>query len=164
MIALNICWSCKSEVDPPISHDPALLIGKWDCIKFAYTEDGKNISDVAYSLKGRLLIQPPPDHCSMCDHDLGDLRVSLGGCVNSIEYNCSLSDNLINFRCCLTTNVLVTTPHEEYDLKFALHCAYSFDIKGNELFIYFKGDDESLKDYFIVKEDKNILILKKSKK
>ena len=27
------------------SSDPALLVGKWDCIRYAYTEDGKTISN-----------------------------------------------------------------------------------------------------------------------
>jgi len=61
------------------------------------------------------------------------------------------------------TMIYVAPPHEEYDLTFALDHLRSFVIRDNELILYFEGDDTLWKNYFKIKEPKNILILKKRK-
>jgi hypothetical protein len=149
-------FSCESinEADQPLSdeqiafnlsnngeNDPALLVGEWDCVKFAYTADGNKVSDVTEITKGRLEIP-------IVNHESGNQWVL--HCVNSIWFDYSISNNLIELTLRGSTYVYVQPPHEEYDITTALMNAYSFVIKGNELIIYFTGV-----------ENKNLLILKK---
>ena len=70
-------WSCQNrneaDLHEPLSDelisfnlsesgniDPELLIGEWDCVKFAYTADGKKISNVVAISQGRLTIPNEP--------------------------------------------------------------------------------------------------------
>ena len=142
----------------------ARLIGEWDCIRFAYTADGKIISDVADILSTAILsIVPIPDVSSIgCGYEQVDLEWHLG-IINWNRFYSSITGNLIKLKLCGSTYVGTPVPHVELDISFALPKAHSFFFRGDELFIYFEGegDYEQWKDYFIVKERKNLLILKK---
>ena len=117
--------------------DPALLIGKWDCIKFAYTANDKTISDVATLSNGRMEIPNLKDEWRFVHR-------------NEMFYLHSISGNLIKLT--MSGSTLVYPPQEETDICEALENVYSFDIKGNELLLYFKGS-----------ETKNTLILKSNR-
>ena len=133
--------------------NPELLIGEWDVVKFAYTADGKEISNVA-TVSGAWLKIP-------VEFNLGE-EAWLLHCLNSAFYACSISGNLIEFEPLGSTYIYVPTPHLEFDMEFALDNAYSFVIKGNELIIYFKkiDDKDSLSKCTVIK-NKNLLIFKK---
>jgi len=170
------CWSCqnRNEADQPLPEplsdeeisfnlsengktDPDLLIGEWDAIAFAYTVDGKRISNRTAISKGRLKI---PVAITVIDDDgkgLWELSV-----VNTSMYACSLSGNLIELTFCRSTYIYVPPLHIENDLTIALVTACSFVIKGNELIIYFtKVEDKDLLPNCLVIENKNLLIFKK---
>jgi len=152
-IAVAGCESSTSELlsDELISSnlskdgeiDPELLIGEWDIIEFAYTADGKKISDVATLTGGRLSIPfaPTPKKYEAEDR----WRLSY---FNSWWFICSLSGNLIKLQIMGSTYAL--GPPEENEIVSALQNSYSYVIKGNELFIYFTKVD-----------NKNLLILKR---
>ena len=125
--------------------DPERLIGKWDFITYAYSEDGITISDIPTEFKkGYLQVK-------------NNSMASSGGWwdfnyVNTMTYGPSLSGNLIKlgFR---ATTLIYTSPEDteqEVNIANALRGAYSFVIKGDELIIYYTGAS-----------DKNLLILKK---
>ena len=129
------------------SIESALLIGEWDCIKFAYTVDGNTILDVTTISNAILLIPVAP---TPIEHEMED-RWHLS-CVNSNYFICSLSGNLVELQLLLKGSTYINVPdsHEENQILEALAKAYSFVIKDNELMIYFTGV-----------ENKNLLILKK---
>jgi hypothetical protein len=148
----------KNEVDHPKSdeqisinlsksgsYDAALLIGKWDCIKFAYTADGIKISDVS-AINGATLEIPVV--ATPVEHDTEN-RWKLD-CVNSTWFICSISGNLIDLMQRGSTYVGIPPDHEENHITNALTNAYGFVIKEDELIIYFTGV-----------KDQNLLILKK---
>jgi len=161
---IGIICSCqsKNEADQPdplselISSnllkdgtiDPKLLIGEWDCIKFAYTADGNEILKETALSGGKLTIPV----ASTPEKYLENRELLwCFGYINSCGLYCSLSGSSIKLELVYCTYVYVKPPHEEYDIRSALMNAYSFVIKGDELIFYFKGT-----------EDKNLLILKKS--
>jgi hypothetical protein len=163
-----------------------MLIGEWNIINFAYTDDGKKISnktvipidstydiewiasyngksieEVIDALRPKLKIPNPPitppenewnywddanEQWVMNSNVLWHLSV-----CNESMWICSLSGNLIN----LTNfgSTLKNCPDSvENDVYFALINAHSFVIRGDELIIYFTGN-----------ENRNLLILKKCK-
>lgn len=146
------------------SFDQELLIGKWKPIRFAYTADGMNISDVATISNGSLRVSSIIEKDSIeCEYDLKTLQWHLNY-INWQRFLVSLSDYfVVNPRLCGSTMIFVGVGSKEHDLTFALANAYSFTIRGrgSELIIYFHGDEELWRDYFAIKEPKNLLILKK---
>ena len=158
-------WSCQSpKSDQPLPEqelsdeviafnlseggktDPELLIGEWDCVRFAYTEDGNTISDVAAISKGWLTI---PVAATPKENDLTN-QWRLDYHTNSIGFICLLKGNLIELVQNENGFTLRSSP-EEIDIVFALTNAYSYVIKGDEIIIYFTGAG-----------NKNLLILRKS--
>ena len=156
VFSILLCWSCQNKgqllSDEQISinllksgeADTELLIGKWELVKFAYTADGKKISNVATVSGDSLSI--PAEYLWY---------------VSESTYTCSISGNLIELALS-STSIDVEPPHIKYDVMFALSCAYSFVIKGDELIIYFKRvEDEKLLSSCTVIENKNLIIFKK---
>jgi len=145
-----LVWSCQNDAEPlsddQISinlskkgkNDPKLLIGVWEAVKFAYTADGKKISDVV-NIESVILKVPcvPPSPDCMVDYTEQWWLF----CANFGIWNCSLSGNSINLKYCVGTNAGSGCPHEEVDMYNALTNAYSFVIKGNELMIFFTGGE-----------------------
>jgi len=124
---------------------------------FAYTEDGNKISNINNVSGGGLIIPIAP---TPVDNNVEE-RWTLQS-WNTLLYTCSISGNLIELKLCGSTYVNVPSPHIEYDFTLALSNAYSFVIKGNELFIYFKKvENKDLLSNCTVIENKNLLILKK---
>jgi hypothetical protein len=175
-------FSCENinEADQPLSdeqiafnlsnsgeNDPALLIGEWDCVKFAYTADGNNVSDVVKITSSVLVIQvaATSSECEVYDLATGmyrQLEMWRLHCINSSGWLCSLSGNSIKFTFCGGTKIGVPIPHEEWDIEWAFHNAHSFVIKGNELMIFFTGDEGDKKFTSVAGNKKiNLLILKK---
>ena len=153
-----LCYSCKNALetdqlqsDESISLnlsnggevDYELLVGEWDLINFAYTKDGKKISDASIISKGCFTIPYVP---TPIDSKV-DERCRLDH-TNSIWFICSIYGNLIKFDPQGSTYILA--PQEENEIVEALSNVYSFVIKGNELIVYFTGV-----------KNKNLLILKK---
>jgi hypothetical protein len=186
MMIILLCWSCQNVMDSDqrvsdelISTnlskdgecDPKLLIGEWDAIEFAYTTDGNKLSNRnVISGRGSLIIPNEPfiENIENVEDILGDWerarnsRWSLN-CWNWFSMFCSSSGkNEIEVKITCDTQVMVYTPHIEYDLYFALSKAHSFVIKGNELILYFSEvkDKELLSKCTVIK-DKNLLIFKK---
>ena len=126
-----------------VSIDPALLIGEWNCEKFAYTADGNTISDVVTISKGSLTIPYAPTPIEHNAEDRWNLKHSNGN-----WFICSLTKNLIKLE--LRGSTFMLSPPEEEEIVNALMNAYSFAIKGNKLIIYFTGV-----------KNKNLLILEK---
>ena len=120
--------------------DPARLIGEWDFVAYAYTEDGIAISDIPTEPKGYLQIKSTKANSY---ESRWKFKYQ-----NTIDFESSLSGNLIRLTSILTT--LLPEPPEENLLKAALRNVYSFVVTDNELLIYFTGTD-----------DKNLLILRK---
>ena len=156
------CWSCqnKSEADLPLSDeiissnlsesgkiDPELLIGEWDCIKFAYTADGNKISNVANISNCQVTVADAILWHE--DEELLDHEFSVYFKVCSYPY--SRSGNKIKIIhekiACFAINVPWT--NVELEVSNSLKNANSFVIKGNELIIHFTGV-----------KNKNLLILK----
>ena len=142
--SLLMITACSNDMEqnetieiPPLSGDidPALLIGKWDCIKFAYIAEDKTISDVTVLLKGHIVIPNMEDRWIFVY-------------MNEIFYDHSLSGNLITLTA--SGSSFAMPPQEETDICEALANAYRFTIKDNELMVYFTGD-----------ENKNLLIFKR---
>ena len=162
-------WSCQHEADQLSDEqisinlsiggeiNPELLIGEWDCSKFAYTADGIKISNVAAVSSGFLTI--PTTSTPIDDDGAGRWGLSV---INSMGFIYSLEGNRIELKQRGSTYIYVFSPHEEFDLISALNNAYSFVIKGNELMIHFqKVEDKEELSYCTVIKDKNLLILKK---
>ena len=182
-LCVVLSWSCQNRKDLPeeplsdelISFnlsksgtiDPELLIGEWDAIKFAYTADGQKISDVVKIKNADLVIPVAPTDtvCEVYDTETGmhifseqwNLR-----CINGSMWLASISGNLINLTFCGSTKMGVPIPHEEWDMVWALDNAKSFVIKGNELMIFFTGDEDD-KDFTSIAGEKkiNLIIFKK---
>jgi len=152
------------------NNDPALLIGDWDAVRFAHT-DGKTITTIANLSEGdcsfsfRLPIVGNRYNCLDRAYNRVDTADLVGGltCENGVTYCCTLSGNLISFARGWGTLVDLDWPHIEYDLELALLNAHSFVIRGDELIIYFEGDETCCIDYFKFKEPKNLLFFKKRK-
>jgi len=131
------------------SSDLALLVGKWNCKEYAYTEDGLTFSDIEtfnsqisrycyFEIRDEVIV-------SLCSTKPGVwFFYGLGEAF--VEYALSPSFNLINLRVYkMTMNML--SP-EAYDFYYGtngmvtnLDNACSYVIKGDELFIYFTGSE-----------------------
>ena len=125
--------------------DPDLLVGNWGIKNFAYTVDGKIISNEAPISKGRLNIPLAPTPTEYEQDDKWWLSV-----YNLMGFICELSGNFIKLTFEGSTYLYVTPPNIEYDIIEAFINSYSFVIKGNELIIHFTGVDK-----------RNLLIFKK---
>jgi len=183
---LSLSFSCKSERDeepgPQLSDeeitanlakqgkcDPALLIGRWDSIRYAYTSDGNKIFYEVATTMGYCLVIPTVPTPSRPDsipdwkqwwHP--DLWYLIPG--SQPAFCCSLSGNLIFIK--NSSSTYAGYGIEQNDLVFALVNSYSFVIKGNELIIYFTGkppEEEFTKDYTEKFRNKNLLIFKRKK-
>ncbi|MCL2414678.1 MAG: hypothetical protein FWC94_05430 [Bacteroidales bacterium] len=144
------------------SIDPKHLIGEWDIVRFANTIDGNNISiGSAISINANLTIAVPVSLYYGCSTKKIDFMWFLSTTAGKINFCCSLLGNLIDITRGPGSMVFVMPPHETYDIEFAIANARSFVIKNNELMIYFRGDEKLWKDYFAIKEPKNLLILKR---
>ena len=125
------------------SVDTSLLVGKWDCIKFAYTTDGNKIKDVANI-----------SNCTINFYHIGEdlLEYNFSVHFKVCMYPYSRSGNIINYIQDKMACYAILEPYTDEELEVAksLVNAYSFVIKGNELIIHFIGI-----------KNKNLLILKK---
>lgn len=129
--------------------DPDLLIGEWDIMKFAYTSDGKKITDIeVISLYSATLTIPfAPTSKESQEDDYWKLKLS-----NTFYYSCSLSGNLLKLDDRNDGRAVfgLLPPAIEYEIQNALEKAYSYVIKDKELIIHFEGE-----------KDKNLLILRR---
>lgn len=188
MACLLFCLSCQNQDKPdetwiePLSDeqissnlltigriDHKHLIGKWDIVKFAYTADGKKISNVANIpkdevfewIKPELKIPDPPLTPPEWVEDISVLW-QLNAC-NGSTLTCSLSGNLIHLKHYSGTKI--NCPNSvENDIVFALSNAYSFVIRGNELIVYFTGLEKldiTHKQQFKNLKNHNLVILRK---
>ena len=124
---------------------PALLIGGWDFVTYAYTEDGITISDVPTEPKGYLQIKDAKVNSFERQWEFKY--------ENTSYYECYSSGSLLELSFRGSTLIYIPDKQErenEGNLTTAIRNAYSFVIKGDELILYFTGTD-----------DKNLLILKK---
>ena len=177
IVCTMLTWSCqsKNEAGQPLSDElitsnlsidgsinPELLIGEWDCIKFAYTADGSKISGAVAISEGRLTIPSVPTPIENNGYEPWTLVREV-----SNRFICSLDGNLIKLRCIGYTSYLyIMPPHEMYDIILALENVYNFVIKGDDLIFYFTGIEKDLtgenSHYYTEKiKNKNLLILKK---
>ena len=174
---VSFCCSChdnnKDSLADPLSdeqilfnlsengmNDPKLLIGEWNCVKFAYTADGNNISNAAV-LKSNFTLTIPSAPTPIDDAGVAFDKWHLKA-KNSLFFVCSLEGNLIELKFQGSTYMNVPPLDEEHDLSFALANAHSFVIKNNELLIHFhKVEDENILSHCTVIKNKNLLILKK---
>jgi len=122
--------------------DPTRLIGEWDFVTYAYTEDGGAISDVAAISKNSLKI-------STANFSARTDRWTLDSYTNDYFYDFSLSGNWIKLRS--ITRTFAPSSPEEDEIVIALNYAYAFVIKDDKLIIYYTGTS-----------DENILILEKT--
>jgi len=174
MMMTLLFWSCQNNnEDDPLSdeqisfnlsengkNDPELLIGEWEAIAFAYTADGKKITDRTAISNARLIIPSKYKFSDYNGTDLWELNV-----LNTYWFTCLISDNLINLKVFLVTYVLVAFPHVEHDLGYAFANACSFVINGNELILHFpKIEDKNILFSYTVIKNKNLLIFKKNDK
>ena len=144
LISCFFTIACDKDKDKDNGDvDSALLIGEWDCVKFAYTTDGSKISNVSNISKGNLTIPYAPTPTEQNVEDRWRLNHT-----NSNLFICSLDGNLIELK--LKGSTYAGSPQEEQDICEALVNTYSFVIKGDELLFYFNGV-----------KGKNLLILKK---
>jgi hypothetical protein len=132
--------------------DPTFLAGEWNLIKFAYTEDGVEISYLDDDLKSYNLLGEP--NYSRLDifvytNELG-VPIWLFGCESQfrVEYS-FFSPNLIKLSLYQISFDLNNSPKQKAIVS-ALNNAHSFAIKDDELIIYFTGE-----------KNKNLLIFKK---
>jgi len=184
-----LSWSCQNrgEAEPPLPEplsnelisfnlseigetDPALLIGEWDAIAFAYTADGNKILNRTAISKGKLTIPNAPfiESVEEIEDILNDSERDLNSrwhfsCMNWYGFFClPLGGNVIENIPRGSSYMYVKPPHLEYDLTFALTATRSFVIKDNELIFYFpKIKDKDLLSHCTVIENKNLLIFKK---
>ena len=147
--------------------DPELLIGEWSVIAFAYTADGKKISDVTdisdlgfgefgaeelYAMVAgwyAIEIKDNDPVLFFSDAPSGLIGPLSFGVMNHFYL---LSGNLISYYRSWdsTFGILLPESDEVRDVKYALTHTYSFTIKGDALTIHFTG-----------KENKNLLLLKR---
>jgi hypothetical protein len=139
VITLFAVSGCNELETPSINEeiDPTLLIGEWDCIKFAHIAKNGAISDIDVLSKGHIVIP---------DINMEYKWVFVH--TNEIFYKYSLSGNLIKLTMSGSTYIL--PPQEETKICEALENVYRFVIE----------DDRSM-FYFTEIENKNLLILKK---
>ena len=145
------CWSCQSELE----YDKDSIFGKWEIMKFAYSDKGQKISN-------ETLIQNEVKYYMVPYIDVGQTHGSLEGNLEfsttaiSWAYGCyyySIDGSSMN---CLESRYpsyvyLKFRETETWkDIDHALSNTKSYAIQGNELRIYFTGLN-----------DKNLLILKK---
>jgi len=123
--------------------EPARLIGKWDFVTYAYTEDGITISDILSKPKGNLQIKWTKAN-SFERH--WEFKYE-----NTSYYECYLSGSLLELSFRGSTLIYVPDEQEnEGNLTNAIRNAYSYVIKDDKLLIYFTGAS-----------NENILIFKK---
>jgi len=122
--------------------NPELLIGGWDCVKFAYTADGKKFTHTR-NISSNYGISMS-DFFSYDDERLGVVMFACCG------YHYSRINNLINYIKSDCFAVLIPLTDDDLLIYEALKSTYCFVTKGNELIIHFTGI-----------ENKNLLILKK---
>ncbi|MCL2739098.1 MAG: hypothetical protein FWE30_06595 [Bacteroidales bacterium] len=177
MACLLLCLSCQNEPNPTIeplsdeqissnlltmggidgSIDPQHLIGEWNLVKFAYTADGKEISNITTVSGGWLKILFAPTPVEHCVSDRWMLH-----CTNTMNYTCSISGNFIELEGRGSTYIHVPLPNIEIDAERAFANAYSFVINGNELIIHFKRiDDKKTLSNCVAIENKNLIIFQK---
>ena len=124
------------------SSDPALLVGIWYCINYAYTEDGKTISDAG--------VYPFPCYFEIKDEEIlnsysPNLSWTFGRTLKfRVDYCLSPSFNLIEMRAYSMSMIIP----DWYDAVYGTNGiarnsfnACSYVIKGDELFIYFTGSE-----------------------
>jgi len=131
--------------------DPELLLGEWNFIRFAYTKDGKEISDRNTLGEGTPIPQLEiSSTATLIENEMLKMVWRLWF-INSYRFHYSLKSNIIKFESCDRTYVYSPKyDHIEREIDAAFCNAYSFVIKDNKLIIYFKKG-----------EDKNLLILEK---
>jgi len=122
--------------------DPELLPGEYDLIKFAYTPAGNKISD-----RNAIVYQGSQAHPRLLIPKVLSNEWWFYY-INHYRSTCTINSNLINFLK-FGPITMIHAPVED-EIASAFLNAYSFVIKGNELIIYFKGDN-----------GKNLLILEK---
>ena len=144
------------------SIDPELLIGKWKLTKFAYTADGKKISNVVaisdLGLGTSFYIWIEDDSRWEKEeiiraYGLPDLPSGLIilSHFRPMDFLHSISDNLINYHSDRQfLKVGVEYSDEGWKVYKALQNTFSFVIIDRELIIHFTGG-----------ENKNLIILKK---
>ena len=177
MMMSLLFWSCQNyplsdeqiafNLSKKGKNNPELLVGEWDCMKFAYTEDGnkitnvKDISNLGFENnsvdKGFLawykvgISNLDAAHIAQMVNDapLGLFGPLMFGTNNHFYL---ISDNLMFFSrfSDYVYAIALTETNEVRDVQFALRNTYSYVVKGNELIIHFKGV-----------EKRNLLILEK---
>ena len=136
------------------SSDPALLVGKWDCIRYAYTEDGKTISN-SESFPFNYYFEIGDEVSKNLASTSWIWTFSNESTIFLVHYALSPDFNLIKINAYqMTFNLLVLEMYEmiygENGIVTNLFNACSYVIKGDELFIYFTGSKQN-----------NLLIFKK---
>ena len=138
--------------------DPKLLIGEWNAVAFAYTTDGKKISDRA-TIKSNFILRIPIAHTPINDDGTG--RWTLAA-KNTYMFISSLDGNLIELMPKGSTYIHIDPPDEEYDITIALSSAHSYVINDDEMIIYFPIiEDEYLLSYCTIIKNKNLVIFQK---
>ena len=108
------------------SNDPELLVGEWICIKFAYTDDGNTISDVDVIPAGVRFV-------------ISDLSHWVFTYFHSWRVVPSISGNLMGLR--IAENPVATPLPDETNMFTRIENAYSFVIQGDELIVFFTGNE-----------------------
>jgi len=155
-ITLNLAEHGKNDIE--------LLVGEWNVTKFAYTMDGKRISNVK-DISNLGFENNPADKGFLAWYTIqitdGDVALMISDAPSGLfgpltfgtqNHFYSISGNSINFSRFSDNQYAINLKETDdvYDVLFALKNTYSFVIKGKELIIYFTGI-----------ENKNLLILKK---
>lgn len=188
IVYLLFCLSCQNNDQPLIkplsdedisnnllsmgdtngSIDPELLIGEWEIVKFAYTADGKEFSNVAaiadVLLKG--FIPYSNSVITILNEDLNKYLTneyltdeylteppSLSCCLIFFPkfFLYSISDNLISYYTDFHSMKIGNIYSDDgLNVYKALQNTHSFVIRGSELIIYFTGE-----------KNKNLLFLRK---
>jgi len=132
------------------SLDVNLIVGEWNCIKFAYTTDGNKISSVA-NISNCVVNIGDASFCGTTDDELPSHNLSVYFKICCFPY--LQSSNIINFIQDKSACFAILEPYtdDEIEVDKALRNAYSFIIRGDELIIHFIGV-----------KNKNLLILKKN--
>ena len=139
VVSLLAATGCKKS--------DSALVGEWELVKFAYTLDGKkflNESIISKHTNSTINISDAIDS-EWTSHNLS---IYFKVC----NYAYLKSGNLIQYNQEMTAcySILVPWIDDEIKVSNALQNAYKFSIKGNELMIYFTGEN-----------NKNVLIFKK---
>ena len=182
VVCTLLCWSCQNSEDvllEPLSDemissnlsengkiDPKLIIGEWEIKSFAYTKDGRKISNkksvsnfiVGMPLINSITIEAPVKEnlMSLCEYDtrfcMSEFSSILSFQFSYETYFYGLYENLMSLRGGINPFAIMRTFTDDgYDVRNALQNAYCFVIKGDELLIQLTGV-----------ENRNLLILKKS--